>query len=138
MYADVIGMLTEVSDTYTVNLPNKFGPTLTKHFILRDLKYVQPIFCLFYCFMGWSSFGHCSYASLDVCSYSEVKVCLWGERASAFVVDQAISLDKGKPVVVLLVGGVMKKYQGTPRRFSCLVSVSLVTLVHVTTLLFVM
>lgn len=40
MLADIIGLLTEVSDPYTVHLPNKPGSTLTRHIILRDLKYV--------------------------------------------------------------------------------------------------
>lgn len=34
----------------------------------------------------------------------------WGERASAFVVDQALTPAEGKPLVLLLVGGLMKKY----------------------------
>lgn len=37
---------------------------------------------------------------------------LWGERASAFSVDHVFSSDSGKPVVVLLVGGLIKRYQG--------------------------
>jgi hypothetical protein len=40
-------------------------------------------------------------------------VSLWGERASAFVIDQAPALVEGRPIVVLFVGGLMKKYQGT-------------------------
>lgn len=68
-------------------------------------------------------------------SYSEVKVSLWGERASAFNADQAVAQPEGKPVVVLLVGGLMKKHQGTPRCFFCFVLVYLVMLIHVTAFL---
>lgn len=47
MVADTIGLLTEVSETHMVHLPNKPRPTLTRHIILRDLKYVQSILCSF-------------------------------------------------------------------------------------------
>jgi hypothetical protein len=45
-------------------------------------------------------------------SYSEIKVSLWGEHASAFAVDQALAGTEGKPIVMLFVGGLMKRYQG--------------------------
>ena len=34
---------------------------------------------------------------------------LWGERASAFVVDQALTQTDGRPFAVLFVGGLIKK-----------------------------
>ena len=40
MVADTIGVLTEVSDAHMVQLPNKPQPTLTRHVILRDARYV--------------------------------------------------------------------------------------------------
>lgn len=58
------------------------------------------------------SFADYHWLCYNLCSYSEVRVSLWGERTSAFVVDQAINPDGGKPIIVLLVGCLMKKYQG--------------------------
>lgn len=46
-----------------------------------------------------------------MCSYLEVKVTLWGECASAFNVEQMFDPSEGKPVVVLFVGTLMKKFQ---------------------------
>ena len=38
MFPDTIGLLVEKSDAYTVHLPNKPAPTLTRHIVLRDLR----------------------------------------------------------------------------------------------------
>ncbi|XP_066316197.1 uncharacterized protein [Miscanthus floridulus] len=80
-FVDTTGLLVEKSDAYTVHLPNKPAPTLTRHIVLRDL------------------------------SYSEMKVTLWGEGAAAFNTDAVNNGAEDKPIVVLFVGGLMKSYQ---------------------------
>jgi hypothetical protein len=52
MIADVIGLLTEVSEVHTVHLPNKPRPTLTRHIILRDQKCVHSVLCFLACLFG--------------------------------------------------------------------------------------
>ncbi|KAJ1270376.1 hypothetical protein BS78_06G048300 [Paspalum vaginatum] len=81
-FIDVIGVLVEVSDTKTVHLMGKATPTITRDIVLRDL------------------------------SYFEIKVTLWGHRASSFTIDTVYDPNESKPVVVLLVGTIVKTYQG--------------------------
>ncbi|XP_066385069.1 uncharacterized protein [Miscanthus floridulus] len=80
---DTIEILVEVSEAYRVRLPNKLAPTLTRHFVLRDL------------------------------SYSEMKITLWGHRAAAFTTNGVYNRNEAKPIIVLFVGGLMKFYQDT-------------------------
>lgn len=58
-------------------------PTLSRHIILRDQ------------------------------SYSEMKITLWGERATAFTTEGVYSSSEAKPIVVLVVGGLMKSFRGS-------------------------
>ncbi|WVZ78714.1 hypothetical protein U9M48_026377, partial [Paspalum notatum var. saurae] len=81
-FTDVIGVLVEVSDAKTVHLTGKPNPTTTRDIVLRDL------------------------------SYFEIKVSLWGHRASAFAVGPAYDPNASKPIVVLLVGTIVKTYRG--------------------------
>jgi len=113
MFPDTIGLLVEKSDAYTVHLPNKPAPTLTRHIVLRDLRC-----CLF--LRSWFTVevlltinsSHCARFA-GICSYSEMKVSLWGEGAAAFNTDAVNNGAEDKPIVVLFVGGLMKSYQGT-------------------------
>lgn len=54
--ADTIGVLVEVSEAYTVRLPNKPAPTLTRHIVLRDLRLSLPIL-------------HCSLSPVNICRF---------------------------------------------------------------------
>lgn len=44
-FVDTIGLLVEVSGTYTIRLPNKPAPILTRHIILRDLRLALVLAC---------------------------------------------------------------------------------------------
>ncbi|KAJ1262209.1 hypothetical protein BS78_09G089300 [Paspalum vaginatum] len=79
---DVLGVLVEISDPKVVHPSGKQTPTLTRDIVLRDL------------------------------SHYEIKVTLWGQRASAFTLDNVYDPDEAKPIVVLLVGTLVKTYQG--------------------------
>lgn len=48
MIVDVIGLVVEVSEAYMVQLPNKTGPTFTRHVVLRDLRYECSVFLLYF------------------------------------------------------------------------------------------
>ncbi|WVZ89379.1 hypothetical protein U9M48_035795 [Paspalum notatum var. saurae] len=81
-FTDVLGVLIQVSDARAVHLTGRPNPTITRDIVLRDL------------------------------SYFEIKVSLWGHRASAFTIDTIHNPSESKPIVVLLVGTVVKTFQG--------------------------
>ncbi|WVZ54141.1 hypothetical protein U9M48_004992, partial [Paspalum notatum var. saurae] len=81
-FTDVIGVLVQVSDSKVVHLRGKPNPTITRDIVLRDL------------------------------SYFEIKVSLWGHRAASFTIDTIYDPNESKPIVVLLVGTIVKTFQG--------------------------
>ncbi|KAJ1280343.1 hypothetical protein BS78_04G224700 [Paspalum vaginatum] len=81
-FIDVIGTLVEVSEVRTVHLPNKPAPTLTRDIVLMGL------------------------------SNTDMKVTLWGHRASDFTIHDVYNAEDPRHVVVLLVGCLMKSFQG--------------------------
>ncbi|XP_062227444.1 uncharacterized protein LOC133925583 [Phragmites australis] len=81
-FLDVLGMITEVSDTHSVQLPNQPTPTLNRDIVLKDL------------------------------SNAEIRLTLWGRRAAEFSIDSIYNEEQAKPVVVLIVGSLMKTYAG--------------------------
>lgn len=101
----------EVSDAYMVHLPNKPAPTLSRHIILRDLRYyLLPPSGTPSTFEAHRKYFYLHNHFVSGCSYSEMKVTLWGQRAAAFTTDGVYDSVQAKPIVVLFVGGLVKSY----------------------------
>ncbi|XP_062227408.1 replication factor A protein 1-like [Phragmites australis] len=81
-HADVLGIITAVSDTRLVQLPNQTKPTLNRDVMLKDL------------------------------SSAEIKLTLWGQRATEFNIDEVYNEEETTPIIVLIVGTLMKTYRG--------------------------
>ncbi|XP_062194097.1 replication protein A 70 kDa DNA-binding subunit D-like isoform X2 [Phragmites australis] len=81
-FLDVIGIVTEVSDTSLIQLANRSTPTVSRHIMLKDLNNV------------------------------EVKLTLWGQRATQFTIDEIYNEQQATPVVILVVGNLMKTFAG--------------------------
>ncbi|XP_062181912.1 uncharacterized protein LOC133886197 isoform X1 [Phragmites australis] len=81
-FLDVLGIISEVSDTTLLQLPNQSAATLNRNIILKDLSNV------------------------------EIKLTLWGQRAAEFTIDEVYNEEQGKPIVVLIVGNLMKSFAG--------------------------
>ncbi|KAJ1259649.1 hypothetical protein BS78_10G172100 [Paspalum vaginatum] len=81
-FIDVVGVLVEISDAKTMHLTNSAAPVISRDIVLRDL------------------------------THFEIKVTLWGDRASSFDIDAIYDPNESEPIVVLLVGTVVKTYIG--------------------------
>ncbi|XP_062220897.1 uncharacterized protein LOC133920180 isoform X2 [Phragmites australis] len=81
-FLDVIGIITEVSDTSLIQLANQLTSTVTRDVILRDLNNV------------------------------EIKLTLWGQRATEFTIDEIYNEEQATPIVILVVGNLMKTFAG--------------------------
>ncbi|XP_062180576.1 replication protein A 70 kDa DNA-binding subunit A-like [Phragmites australis] len=81
-FIDVIGLITEVADTTTLQLANQSKPTTRRAITLRDN------------------------------SNYEIKLYLWGQRASEFNADEIYTIGQKEPVVAIFVGLLMKSYRG--------------------------
>ncbi|XP_062182255.1 uncharacterized protein LOC133886584 isoform X3 [Phragmites australis] len=81
-FLDVLGLISEVSETTLLQLPNQSSATLNRNIILKDL------------------------------SNAEVKLTLWGQRAAEFTIDEVYNEEESKPIVMLVVGNLMKSFAG--------------------------
>ncbi|XP_062190821.1 replication factor A protein 1-like isoform X2 [Phragmites australis] len=81
-FLDVLGIITEVSDTRSVQLPNQPTPTLNRNIVLKDL------------------------------SNLEIRLTLWGQRAAEFTIDAIYNEEQPEPIIILVVGTLMKSYSG--------------------------
>ncbi|XP_062198838.1 replication factor A protein 1-like [Phragmites australis] len=81
-FLDVLAIITEVSSTRLVQLPNQPTPTLNRHLVLKDLSNLQ------------------------------VRLTLWGQRATEFTIDDIYNEEEARPIVILIVGSLMKTYAG--------------------------
>ncbi|KAL6596970.1 hypothetical protein ACP70R_047104 [Stipagrostis hirtigluma subsp. patula] len=81
-FLDAIGVVTRVSESALIQLPNQPGPTQCRDVVIRDI------------------------------SNFEMKVTLWGHRAVQFDIDAIRARDGRTPLVVLFVGALMKAFQG--------------------------
>ncbi|XP_062188525.1 replication protein A 70 kDa DNA-binding subunit C-like isoform X3 [Phragmites australis] len=79
---DIIGLITEVADTTTVQLHNQSRATVRRAITLRDT------------------------------SNYEIKLYLWGKRASEFDADKVYAVGQEQPVIAIFVGTLMKSYKG--------------------------
>ncbi|XP_062201309.1 replication factor A protein 1-like isoform X2 [Phragmites australis] len=81
-FLDVLGIISEVFDMTLLQLPNQSTTTINRNIILKDLSNV------------------------------EVKLTLWGQRAAEFTIDEIYNEEEGKPIVLLVVGNLMKSFAG--------------------------
>ncbi|XP_062182088.1 uncharacterized protein LOC133886386 [Phragmites australis] len=80
-FVDIIGLITEVADTTTVQLHNQSRATVRRAITLRDT------------------------------SNYEIKLYLWGKRASEFDADKVYAVGQEQPVIAIFVGTLMKSYK---------------------------
>ncbi|RLM84726.1 hypothetical protein C2845_PM04G11550 [Panicum miliaceum] len=81
-HADVLAVITEISDLHPVQLAHDEDPVLTRKLIVKDA------------------------------STAEMLMILWGRRATQFNVNEVRNANNGKQVLALFVGCLMKTYKG--------------------------